>query len=137
MGSHIQRVYIPKKEYNDEFKKCHENGKVWSDKLAILTLQLIDNHMSSNTFRFNRGYDMRVFQRVKDKVVDKLLSQLMDKFKYEKGGDPFSFTGSMIRWWAYKYVLQEAKKGLNPDLSQTYYDKNINEWIKISFISAF
>lgn len=133
----IKRKFIDKHEFNDEFKLCYDNDKQWSDELALKVLQLIDNIMSSNKFRFNRRFSHGVYHRVKDKVLEKLLKQLMYKFKYEKGNDPFSFSGSMVRWWTYKYVLQEAKRGMDGDRFEIYYDSMLNEWVRVDFVSAF
>ena len=136
MKGYITRKFIDKHVYNEEFKKCFDD-KEWSNRLAIMVDQLIDNIMSSNQFRFNKGYSKIVYTTVKSKVLEKLLKQLMYKFKYEKGNDPFSFTGSMIRWWTYKYVLHEAKTGYSSDRYKIYYDVKLKSWEKVKFVSAF
>ena len=137
IDNHIERRYISKKEFNEEFKLCYDNGKIWSNKLALMIDQLIDNHLSSNKFRFNRGYNIAVYHRVKERIMDKLLTQLMNKFNYEKSSDPFSFTGSFIRNWGMKYIFQEAKWGYNPDVKKYEYDRYARRYLEVIFVSAF
>ena len=135
--SNIERHFIDKHLFNQEFKKCYYNGRIWSNELALMIDQLIDNHLSSNKFRFNRGYNMDVFYRVKEGIMDKLLAQLMNKLSYEKSNDPFSFTGSFIRNWGMKYIFQEAKWGYEPDHRKYEYDYKTRRYQEIIFLSAF
>jgi len=134
MYSNIKRVYVPRNEYNEEFFKCIES-KIWSNKLAIMTEQLIDNVLSSNRFRFNRNKDISVYEAIKERVVEKLLTQLLFKFNADKYDNPFAFTSSMIRNWGWKYIVQSAKKGLYPEQEITMYDQSQGKYIKIQFVS--
>ena len=132
----IVRKYVPKSVYNDEFMKSLELGR-WTERFGILNLQLIDNILSGNKFRFNKGYDMQVFDRVKDRIIEKLLDQLFDKVDLQKSTNVFAFASAFIWRWGYKYIMDAAKKGLNPESKLTYYDRILKSHNTVSFVSAF
>jgi len=120
----FERKAVNRKDYQVEFEKSVEREE-WTNRMGIMTLQIIVNVMSSRRLPFNKyNYQKDVVaEETYYLVVEKLLAQILSKYKPGKGRDAFTFVSS----FAHNQTIKMLRKVLNNGIgSETEFIKQRN-----------